>query len=146
MVLFQDAEAMVGLEFDGPLTDHTSEPNIRVSLGDLFNLVERSLDDAITKHTGWAWKDVDTAIHIHDAVLSLRHMRHGITTPKANIGDSSASEAPEGEFNERITFTGLLDEVDDDFLSGTMRSYLDDALDSLKEIQSSIDSPRDNAP
>ncbi|KAF1850450.1 uncharacterized protein K460DRAFT_390954 [Cucurbitaria berberidis CBS 394.84] len=147
MAMLQEDEAMEDLDSDKPFTSHTSGPNTRLSLGSLFSLVERSLDNAITKHTGWAWKEVDAAIHIHDIVLSLRHMKHGITTVKANIGNSATSEALEGESNERPTFSMLLEEVErnDKFLSGTMRSYLEDALDSLDQVKSSIDSPGEAA-
>ena len=129
---------MPDIESSEPLISHTSESNALKSLGNLFSLVEKSLNDTITKNIGWGWADVDTAIHIHDIVLSLRHMRHGFATSNANIEDTSASGDLTSESDERAAFTRLLDEVErnDKFLSGTIRSYLDDARDSLEYIKS----------
>ncbi len=145
MITSQDDDAMMDVEFD---QSHENYAPNTPSLPKLFSLVEQSLNGAIAKETGWAWKNLGSAIRIHDFVLSLRHMKYEFEEMPVQTDNTTLMPSTRNSGSpEDIYFAQVLTEVErhDDFICETMKSYLTDALESMHDVQLSMDLNREPA-
>ncbi|KAF2467328.1 uncharacterized protein BDR25DRAFT_267485 [Lindgomyces ingoldianus] len=100
-------------------------------LSDLCNAILMDLEHAVEKGTGWAWKDINVAVHLHDVLISVRHWKNSVHW--LAIG----ANAPRVDENVDLSVSRLLDSVEfhDSFLSGTVRLYLDAIAECVNNIR-----------
>ncbi|KAF2691223.1 hypothetical protein K458DRAFT_426577 [Lentithecium fluviatile CBS 122367] len=118
--------------------EHEEDDEPLDSLNNLYSNVLSEFEKAVNDETGWAWSRLDnfqSAVRLHDLLLSLRHWKEEITFSKSSSKKTQSSYESHRDA-EQDKGALILDkvELDQEFLSGVIRSYMDEILKDLRSL------------
>lgn len=107
-----------------------------LSLGALHIRVLQSLEQAVGESDGWAWKNTDLAIQMHDVLTRLHHWGKSVQW-LANEFCEAQTEVSEAQSQSDSKTRELLDllEFERPYLSGVLTSCLEDIEDTTSILR-----------